>query len=96
MSATVEQHTTLWCRCDARIEAHGRGEIEYSWDLRAWFYPDAPRRWMSAKAAYYALRERGAEFPHEDHRGEPVRIYDCPFCDNLLPGCEDDQADGAA
>jgi hypothetical protein len=80
--------TTQYCRCDARMAAHAKGEFLWSYTRNSWYFPNVTRS-LSRRTWYYA------EGTTEDHTGEPYEYFDCPFCQRVLPGChEDTQADG--
>lgn len=79
--------TTTFCRCDERTSAHLRGEFQWSYTRNSWYFPDVTRQ-QTWRARYY---NEGTA----DHTGEPYEYFDCPWCGNVLPGCDDRQADGA-
>lgn len=83
------ERVVLHCRCDERERAHLANEFVWTWDYRAWVFPNNPRRKMPWRAKFYLPEDR------TDHSDEPYLFYDCPWCGNVLPGCNDVQADGA-
>lgn len=77
---------TRLCFCAERLDAAAANIARFSPTFGGWVWRDVPTRSMSKVARYYAFIERGAEFPHEDHTGEPVVYHCCPHCGGLLPG----------
>lgn len=90
--------TRIICSCDKRRLAQANGELLYVAEMRGWMFTDLPRRFMDARARYYAYGER-AQYAHADHSGEPFVFELCVFCGHELPGVPTimkwrEQADG--
>lgn len=71
--------------CRRRTAAMRAREFVYDWDHKGWTFITGDLRAMSPQARYFALVERGEQFPHTDHTGEPYLFESCPFCGGLLP-----------
>lgn len=70
--------------CRPRANAMRRGDFRWDRKLRAWIDRVRPLRKMSPRTKYFVYSER-RDNAHEDHSGEPVQIWDCPWCGVELP-----------
>lgn len=70
--------------CRPRANAMRRGDFRWDRKLRAWIDRVRPLRKMSSRTKYFVYSER-RDNAHKDHSGEPVQIWDCPWCGVELP-----------
>lgn len=70
--------------CAPRANAMRRGDFRWDWKLGAWTDRARPLRQMTSRTKYFVYSER-RDVAHVDHSGEPVQIWDCPWCGRALP-----------
>jgi hypothetical protein len=80
-------HRPKACMCVERYTAFKSGEFLPSFPDGRWSFVNGPRRRMNWQA-YYRASER-ADFV--DHRDEPYRWTNCPWCHGELPGCSSEK-----
>ncbi|MGK2935210.1 MAG: hypothetical protein ACSLFE_08210 [Gemmatimonadaceae bacterium] len=76
--------TELDVICRPRANAMRRGDFRWDRRLRAWIDRMRPVRAMSNRTRYFLYSER-RDLNHPDHSGEPIQIWDCPWCGVALP-----------
>lgn len=81
--------------CRPRANAMRRGDFRWDRQLRAWIDRARPLRSMSSRTKYFVYSER-ADAAHVDHTGEPIQIWDCPWCGVELPSLSPARPDSAA